>query len=89
MKILRIIHENFIDWLHSCGGKGKCTSCKMNVLEGKELLNPPTDFEIKCLSRGLLIDSQRLACSCHFENDGNLVISVPRDTQMKHLVYEE
>ena len=45
--VLNIMHENFVDWMHACGGKGRCTTCKMKILEGREHLSELSDFEEK------------------------------------------
>ncbi|MCB0504971.1 MAG: 2Fe-2S iron-sulfur cluster binding domain-containing protein, partial [Cyclobacteriaceae bacterium] len=26
--ILAILQENYIDWMHACGGNGRCTTCR-------------------------------------------------------------
>src|SRR5688572_29309960 len=52
--ILQQIHGNGIDWMFTCGGKGKCTTCKAIVLRGIENLEPKTNFELKYESQGLL-----------------------------------
>ena len=32
-KLLQVLLEH-IDWMHTCGGKGRCTTCKVVVKEG-------------------------------------------------------
>jgi 2Fe-2S ferredoxin len=34
--LLKHIQDEYIDWMHACGGKGRCTTCRMQVLEGME-----------------------------------------------------
>ena len=35
--ILDISIENNVDHLHVCGGQGRCSTCRIQVLEGVEL----------------------------------------------------
>jgi 2Fe-2S ferredoxin len=61
-KVIEIIHENRIDWMHACGKKGRCTTCKIILITGEENLSPPTDRELVFLESGRLKPDQRLAC---------------------------
>ena len=36
--ILDAIHGAQIDWMHSCGGNGRCTTCKMIIHAGQDTL---------------------------------------------------
>ena len=38
-KVIDLIHDSGIDWMHACGKKGRCTSCKMILIEGEENLS--------------------------------------------------
>ena len=88
--ILESIHNEYIDWMHACGGKSRCTSCKMQVLEGEEFLSPISTFESECRKNGKLKQNERLTCVSKFNNShGKLCISVPKDTQLKHIDYSE
>ena len=59
---LRHFHTHFIDWMYACGGKGRCTTCKMIVLKGAENLTSQTPAEKKYRDEGLLAENERLAC---------------------------
>lgn len=61
-KVIEIIHENGIDWMHACGKKGRCTTCKIRILEGQENLSPETDHELLFRSQQRLLDQERLGC---------------------------
>lgn len=61
-KVIEIIHENGIDWMHACGKKGRCTTCKIRILEGQENLSPETDQELLFRSQQRLLDQERLGC---------------------------
>jgi len=83
--VLRILHLNNIDWLHSCGGKGKCTTCKMIVRKGMEQLNPQTASEEAYMKEQLLFENERLACQAI--PTGDLIILVPEETKLPHIKY--
>lgn len=61
-KVIEIIHENGIDWMHACGKKGRCTTCKIRILEGQENLSPETEQELVFRSQQRLLDQERLSC---------------------------
>ena len=84
--VLQIVQENFVDWMHACGGKGRCTSCRMQVREGLQQLSDPTRFEQKMKEKGRLRPDERLACQTHVLG-GQIVVRVPPETQLPHLTY--
>ncbi len=83
--VLNVLHENNIDWMHACGAKGRCTTCKMVVHRGHEILTEVSVFEKQFKSEGKLQENERLACQCQATKD--LVISVPESTKMPHINY--
>ena len=83
--LLRIIHENQIDWMHACGAKGRCTTCKAVVLMGIEGMGELTDVEKKYREAGRLKPNERLACQSVVE--GDLVISVADENKFQHMQY--
>jgi len=82
---LILLHENQVDWMHACGGKGRCTTCKMIVHEGEESLTAKSPFEKQCSEDGRLDHNERLACQCQVKDD--LVISVPESGKLPHVKY--
>jgi ferredoxin, 2Fe-2S len=86
-KILDTIHEEYIDWMFACGGRGRCTTCKMIVLEGKENLSADTIFEEKYRELGRLKDNERLACQV--TASGDVVIKVPSEGKLPHMKYDD
>ena len=51
-----------IPHFHACGGKGKCSTCRIMVLEGEENLSRPNKKEAKLRDAIKLATSIRLAC---------------------------
>lgn len=85
--LLKIFLNEYIDWMHACGGKGRCTTCKMEVVAGMEQLSPPTQPELKYREQGRLKENERLACqTCAI---GNCRVLVPDECKMPHMNYSE
>ena len=85
--VLKIFQENLVDWMHACGGKGRCTSCKMIVKEGAENLSAPSAFEKKMRKAGRLGENERLACQC--SPAGDLLVQVPEENKLPHITYTD
>ncbi|WP_075349426.1 2Fe-2S iron-sulfur cluster-binding protein [Algoriphagus marinus] len=87
-KVIEIIHQNGIDWMHACGKKGRCTTCKIIVKEGIENLTEPTDREILFKTQGRLKPNERLACQVQIL-EGKLVGRVADINKFPHIKYSE
>ncbi len=83
--ILELMLSDYIDWMHACGGKGRCTTCKMIVVEGMENLSPRTHSELKYQSHGELAENERLACQT--KALGYCRIRVSEENKMPHVDY--
>ena len=60
--VLEASLRNGIDHLHACGGFGRCTTCRIVVVEGSEFCPEPKQAEIEALAlRGHGVGT-RLAC---------------------------
>jgi 2Fe-2S ferredoxin len=84
---LEIFLNSGVDFLHSCGGKGRCTTCSMIVLEGDENISKPSTPEVRYLNLGALPQGRILACQSI--PLGNVVISVPDEFKLPHLSYTD
>jgi 2Fe-2S ferredoxin len=83
--VLQHLQSSRVDWLQACGGKGRCTSCKLAILEGSENLSEMTPPELQYRRQGFLKSYERLACQAKVS--GNVVVRVPDDTKLPHLKY--
>jgi len=83
--VLQAIQQAGIDWMHACGAKGRCTTCKMVVVEGAQYLSADSPAEVKYRSQGRLGPHERLTCQC--QTNGPLIIVVPKSGQFPHMVY--
>tara|TARA_Y100000592_G_C5471091_1_gene319556 strand:+ start:1865 stop:2224 length:360 start_codon:yes stop_codon:yes gene_type:complete len=87
-KVIELIHENNIDWMHACGKKGRCTSCKMIVLSGMENLNDPNERELFYRKQNRLRPNERLSCQSILKK-GELHIKVAEINKFPHVEYSE
>jgi ferredoxin, 2Fe-2S len=84
---LRLLHENYVDWMHACGGKGRCTTCKMIVINGADALSTLTDVEVRYRAAGELAATERLACQTKVT--GNCIVRAPEEYKLPHQTYTD
>lgn len=85
--VLKSVQQQYIDWMHACGGKGRCTTCRFQVLAGMENLAPLNEAEQRYASRGELKPDERLGCQAVIH--GDITIRVPDACQLPHITYSE
>jgi ferredoxin len=67
-KLVLAIEDAGIDILHRCGGNARCTTCRVEILEGTP--EPMRDLERNRLSvEPELADNVRLSCQIHVDSD--------------------
>ena len=76
------------DWLHACGARGRCTTCRVQVLGGLDLLTPLTPAELRYRAAGRLLPDERLTCQARLP-EGTVTVRVPRATQLPHVRYTQ
>jgi class 3 adenylate cyclase/ferredoxin/hemoglobin-like flavoprotein len=64
--------ENKIPHLHECGGNGKCSTCRVRIIEGAQNLTPKTQREIEMSQSRNWDPSIRLGCQCYIKGDVKL-----------------
>jgi len=84
--LLRHFQDAYLDWMHACGGKGRCTTCKAIVLEGMEHFTPLSPAEKRYREQGLLHDNERLSCQARIT--GDITIAVPDAYKFPHVQYD-
>ncbi|TMV09866.1 adenylate/guanylate cyclase domain-containing protein [Ruegeria sediminis] len=62
MTLLEMSRANRIPHTALCGGKGRCTTCRVIVEEGADLLHPPGEIEARSLAAVGAEPGTRLAC---------------------------
>lgn len=75
------------DYMHACGGKGKCTTCKARIISGSDQMTPKTESEELFAKLNKLRSDERLTCQVQIL--GNVELEVPKETQLPHLTYSE
>jgi ferredoxin len=71
-KLVLCLEDNGIDILHRCGGFAKCTTCRVEIVEGD--VPPQSDLERGALEDPELIAKFRLSCQIRVQSD--LVVRV-------------
>jgi 2Fe-2S ferredoxin len=83
--LLNVFQQERIDWMHACGGKGRCTTCKVIVNEGIDNLGKITDAEKRYRLQGALSVRERLACQVVVM--GDVDVSAPEEYKLPHINY--
>ncbi|MZR29901.1 adenylate/guanylate cyclase domain-containing protein [Sneathiella litorea] len=60
-----------------CGGRGRCSTCRVRIMEGWDKLNPPSDKEIAVLRRVGAPEGTRLACQSVPTGDVSVIPLLP------------
>jgi ferredoxin len=69
-KLVLALEDNGIDILHRCGGKAKCTSCRVEVLSGD--LGPIGEKEANIIETKGLSGNVRLSCQICVTSDASI-----------------
>jgi 2Fe-2S ferredoxin len=85
--VLSHLQDHFIDWMHACGAKGRCTTCKMEVISGNDQLTELTPAEMKYRNTRELGSNERLACQAKLL--GNISVKVPDSSKLPHMEYSD
>lgn len=73
------------DWMHACGGKGRCTTCRIRVVDGMSHTSPLSAAEQKFRQLGRLQTNERLTCQTKIT--GDIIGEVPETCKLPHLKY--
>ena len=85
--LLQHFHDHQIDWMQACGGKGRCTTCKVKVIEGIEYFSPLTNAETRYITQRALHANERLSCQTKIRE--SVTISVPDEYKLPHIHYSK
>jgi len=77
--ILASAHAAGVDIEATCGGRGRCTSCRVKFVSG--LIPPPTIMDELQLGDALVREGYRLACQCRVSDPITVQVSPPVDDQ--------
>ena len=62
-----------------CGGRGRCSTCRIRIIKGLESVHMPSPAELKVLARIGAPANVRLACQLHPTRDISIVPLLPAD----------
>jgi len=74
-RLVLAIEDGGVDILHRCGGNARCTTCRVEIIDGEP--SPKTDAEIERLSR-VEDASDDLRLSCQIQVRSDLTVRVLR-----------
>ena len=77
--ILRAAHAAGIDITATCGGRGRCTSCRVKFVRGT--VPPPTIMDELQLGDDLVREGYRLSCQCKVTEPIAVQVAPPLDEQ--------
>jgi uncharacterized 2Fe-2S/4Fe-4S cluster protein (DUF4445 family) len=75
--ILKAAHTAGVDITATCGGRGRCTSCRVKFIEGA--VPPPTIMDELQLGGDLVRDGYRLSCQCRVTEPITVELAPPLD----------
>src|SRR4051812_36060628 len=78
LPLLKHFQDHYLDWMHACGGKGRCTTCKLKVLNGLQNFEPLTEAEQRFHRLGALAEDERLSCQARIF--GDVIVCVPEES---------
>src|SRR5438046_213585 len=77
--ILKAAHDGGVDVTATCGGRGRCTSCRVKFVEGT--IPPPTIMDEIQLGDDLVREGYRLSCQCTVTEPITVQVAPPLDEQ--------
>jgi uncharacterized 2Fe-2S/4Fe-4S cluster protein (DUF4445 family) len=78
-RILAAAHAAGVDITATCGGRGRCTSCRVKFVEGT--IPPPTIMDEVQLGDDLVREGYRLSCQCAVTERVVVQVAPPIDEQ--------
>jgi len=72
--LLEIASEADIEMVSACGGNAICSTCKVEIIEGLDELEPRSPEELRIAERLKWGDNIRLGCATRFKSCGTVVI---------------
>lgn len=85
--LLQHLHAHQLDWMHACGEKGKCTTCKAIIVNGMQHFQPLTAAEQRYRELGALKSTERLSCQAKIT--GDITITIPEEYKLPHINYSK
>jgi len=77
--ILKAAHDGGVDVTATCGGRGRCTSCRVKFVHGT--IPPPTIMDEIQLGDDLVREGYRLSCQCAVTEPITVLLAPPLEEQ--------
>ncbi|HEV8640919.1 MAG TPA: ASKHA domain-containing protein [Methylomirabilota bacterium] len=77
--VLKAAHAGGVDITATCGGRGRCTSCRVKFVTGT--IPPPSLADEVQLGDDLVREGYRLACQCRLEEAVTVQVAPPVEEQ--------
>jgi uncharacterized 2Fe-2S/4Fe-4S cluster protein (DUF4445 family) len=75
--LLRAAHDHAVEITATCGGRGRCTTCRVRFVQGP--VPPPTVNDQVQLGPDLVREGYRLACQAFVADPGTVEVAPPLD----------
>ncbi|MEL7254600.1 MAG: adenylate/guanylate cyclase domain-containing protein [Pseudomonadota bacterium] len=82
--VLEISRINRIPHASVCGGRARCSTCRVRVIEGQDTLPPPSEVESNVLNRIGAPENVRLACQLRPTASLTLSTLMPANIETAH-----
>lgn len=89
LSLLNVSRTNRIPHASVCGGRARCSTCRVRVVEGMELQPPALENELKVLKRIGAPSNVRLACQLHPSADIAITLLLPANTKTLESVQQD
>ena len=81
--VLEASRQNGIPHASVCGGRGRCSTCRVRIAAGADGLAPPGEDELKVLRRVSAPEGVRLACQLKPTTDISVIPLLPAGAEAK------
>lgn len=75
-RLVLALEDNGIDVLHRCGGIARCTTCRVEILEGEA--PPVSSIETKALTKDPEEDLSGYRLSCQLKVESDITVRVAK-----------
>lgn len=75
ISVLGAARQDNIDIMATCGGRGRCRSCRIKLVRG--MATEPGTADLSQLSKDEIGEGYRLACQCYPKSDSGYAIAPP------------
>jgi len=79
--VLETLRANGIPHASVCGGRARCTTCRVRVVDGQTQLPPPAGLEAAALARIAATEGVRLACQIRPNSDISVMPLLSADSR--------